>query len=79
MANSEWALIFFTLIIQMCVGAFFFQEIVLTRKTQSNPAFKKRKYKTYLALLALMILAVILSFFHLGEPGNAIHSLNNLT
>jgi len=78
MASSEWSLIFFTLIVQMCVGAFFFQEIVLTQKTQSNPALQKHKYKTHLALLALMVIAVLLSFFHLGKPGNAIYSFNNL-
>jgi len=78
MANSEWTLIFFTLIVQTCVGAFFFQEIMLAQNTQNNPALQKLKYRNLLALLALMIVAVLLSFFHLGKPGNAIHSLNNL-
>ena len=66
MINGEWALVFFTLITQMCVGAFIFQEILIPRKSHN------------LALLAMMIIAVLLSFFHLGKPGNAIHSLNNL-
>jgi DMSO reductase anchor subunit len=78
MANSEWALIFFTLIIQLCVGAFFFQEILLPQKNQNDPALQKLKYRMLLALLALMIIAAFLSFFHLGKPGNAIYSLNNL-
>jgi anaerobic dimethyl sulfoxide reductase subunit C (anchor subunit) len=78
MANSEWTLIFFTLIVQMCVGAFFFREIMLPQKSQNNPALQKLKYSMLLVLLALMIVAVILSFFHLGKPGNAIYSINNL-
>lgn len=78
MANSEWTLIFFTLIVQMCVGAFFLQEILLAQKNPTNPALQKLKYRILLVLLALMIIAVLLSFFHLGKPGNAIHSFNNL-
>jgi anaerobic dimethyl sulfoxide reductase subunit C (anchor subunit) len=78
MANSEWTLIFFTLIVQMCVGAFFFQEILLPQTIHNNPDLQKRKYRMLLALLALMIIAVFLSFFHLGKPGNAIYSFNNL-
>jgi anaerobic dimethyl sulfoxide reductase subunit C (anchor subunit) len=78
MANSEWTLIFFTLIVQMCVGAFFFREIMLPQKSQNNPALQKLKYSMLLVLLALMIVAVKLSFFHLGKPGNAIYSINNL-
>ena len=78
MGSSEWTLIFFTLIVQMCVGAFFLQEILLPQKTQNNPAHQKLKYRMLLVLLVLMIIAVILSFFHLGKPGNAIYSFNNL-
>lgn len=78
MANSEWTLIFFTLIVQMCVGAFFFQEVLLPQKNQNNAALQKLRNRMLLALLALMIIAVFLSFFHLGKPGNAIYSFNNL-
>lgn len=78
MINSEWALVFFTLIAQMCVGAFIFQEIMVRYGSHSHPGILKLKTRMLLILLPLMVLAVFLSFFHLGKPEHAIYSLDNL-
>lgn len=78
MINSEWALVFFTLIAQMSVGAFIFQEILIHYGSHSHPDILKLKNRMLWVLLPLMVLAVFLSFFHLGKPGHAIYSLDNL-
>ena len=78
MTGSEWTLVFFTLITQMCVGGFILQDIMIHYRHHDDPNILKVKKGILRTLLPLIIIAVILSFFHLGKPVHAIYSLNNL-
>ena len=78
MINSEWDLVFFTLIAKMSVGAFIFQEILIHYGSHSHPDILKLKNRMLWILLPLMVMAVFLSFFHLGKPEHAKYSLDNL-
>lgn len=72
--KNEWSLIFFTLLMQMSVGAFVLLEILTLSTNYISTDFAIR----YLSVLvAFLTIALISSFLHLGNPLNAINSINN--
>jgi len=80
MISSLWPLVFFTLILQMAVGAFVFSETIFFRYSRRFGVEDVRSYGLYtrIEIFFLSTLALVLSFFHLGNPLRAIHSLRNL-
>jgi anaerobic dimethyl sulfoxide reductase subunit C (anchor subunit) len=80
MHNNDWSLIFFTLLSQLSVGIIVFLTIIcFVNIQQFNSLHSDSLFKTPLtvALLAIAI-ATVISFFHLGHPAHAFHSVNNL-
>ena len=73
MQTQEWALITFTILTQMAVGAFLVLGVVhyfAVRKAGMEEA-DRLSDRALLAVVAVMVLAMLASFFHLGNPLNA--------
>jgi anaerobic dimethyl sulfoxide reductase subunit C (anchor subunit) len=79
--GNEWSLIAFTVLAQMAVGTFIIREVVrfLAVKKYGTETVHQTADISLLAIGAAMILAVVVSFFHLGSPLKAYHALNNLS
>ena len=80
MNTREWALIAFTILNQMAVGAFLVLGIVHTyaaRKKGMDQADRLSDRALFM-ILPLVGLALIASLFHLGNPINAPHAITNL-
>lgn len=80
MFAEEWALMMFTLISQLAIGTFVVLTIIqaLWRKAlPEETSFEQTRFGI-LAVGPIMILALIISFFHLGTPLNAYNVLNHL-
>jgi DMSO reductase anchor subunit len=78
MANSEWSLIFFTLLAQTAVGAFLFWELPRVFGSSNLMLKNKENLSPYLIFTCIALLSLFISFFHLGDPLHAFYSLNNL-
>lgn len=78
MANSEWSLLLFTLLAQTAVGAFLFWELPRIFSSSNLLLRCENSLKPYLIFTGIAILALLISFFHLGNPMHAIYSLSNL-
>jgi anaerobic dimethyl sulfoxide reductase subunit C (anchor subunit) len=78
--NSEGALIAFTLFSQMIIGSVLAYLLVyfisMDDISQLSSGFSL-KTPEFLLLLGMLV-ALAISFLHLGRPSNAIHALNNL-
>lgn len=77
---SEWALIFFTILGQMSVGAFLILGVVhffASRKAGMEEADRLTDNALY-AILPVMVLAFLASFLHLGHIANAPKAVTNL-
>lgn len=79
MHNSEWSLVFFTLLGQFSAGLVFCMLIVSRMKhsTASQDMEKLIGRGIYIATLG-MIAALIISFLHLAYPLSALYALSNL-
>src|SRR6056297_1084064 len=78
--NDEGALIAFTLLSQVVIGATLVYVLVyfISMDDISRlPSGFSLKTPEFLLLLGLL-LAIVLSFLHLGRPSNAVNALNNL-
>lgn len=79
MFAEEWPLLMFTLFMQLAVGSYIFLVIIrsLTIKTDKEKSLKMTK--TGMTLVGpTIIIALILSVFHLGSPFEAYRSIGNL-
>jgi len=76
---EEWPLLFFTLLTQLAVGAYIFFVIIrsLTSKVDSKISINVTKRGMFL-VGPVMLVALIFSLFHLGDPFGAYRSLLNL-
>jgi anaerobic dimethyl sulfoxide reductase subunit C (anchor subunit) len=77
---SEWALILFTILGQMSVGAFLILGVVhffASRKAGMEEADRLTDNALY-AILPVMVLAFLASFLHLGHIANAPKAVSNL-
>lgn len=80
MNTKEWALIAYTILTQMSVGAFVVLGIVHTaalRKAGEKQA-NALSNRALLGIGPVLVLAVLASFFHLGNPTNAYRAINNI-
>lgn len=80
MFASDWPLIIFTLLVQMSVGTFLFLGILhdLSFVKLDERIFTAVSNSLLKLIAAILVLALIVAFFHLGNPLNAINALNNL-
>ena len=77
MNTKEWALIAYTILTQMSVGAFVVLGIVHTaalRKAGEKQA-NALSNRALLGIGPVLVLAVLASFFHLGNPTNAYRAI----
>lgn len=80
MHAQEWALITFTILTQMAVGAFLVLEVVhfyAVRKAGMEEA-DRLSDRALLAIVVVMGLALVASLFHLGNPLNAPRAIAHL-
>jgi len=76
----EWALIFFTILAQMAVGSFLVLGVVhffATRQAGEAEA-DRLSQRALLAIGPVIVLSLIVSLFHLGNPINAVRAVTNL-
>lgn len=78
MANNEWTLVSFTLLAQLTAGAWFLHSLLMPYKNDPTREIHNVHKKLYSILLPIVLISLVLSFFHLGNPTKAIHALNNL-
>jgi anaerobic dimethyl sulfoxide reductase subunit C (anchor subunit) len=80
MNTQEWALILFTILSQMVVGAFWVLGIVHTyaRRKMGESAADRMSDGALLVIGPVLALAFIASLFHLGSPLNAPRAVVNL-
>ena len=78
--KSQWSLIIFTLLIQLAVGSIIIVSVINSQIFNKNVDSFPHEITIRLLMVILMslLVAVISSFFHLGNPLNAHLSLNNL-
>ncbi len=76
MLNTEWSLVFFTTISQLAVGIMIAVLLFVFAKKQNG--YAKLNQPTLYFAAGLMLIALILSFLHLNNPGNAFYALSNL-
>ena len=80
MAVRDWALIAFTILAQMSIGAFLVLGVVhffAMRKAGMEEA-DRLSDRALLAIGPLMVLSLLASLFHLGNPLNAYRAVTNL-
>ena len=80
MTGKEWALITFTILAQMSVGAFFVLGVVhffAARKAGEEQA-DRLSDMALLAIGPVLVLGLLASFGHLGNPVNAPRAVSNL-
>ncbi len=75
---NDWPLVFFTLFSQISVGILISALVVwLSLKNTEATAYDTMKKVLLLTALALMAVALVLSFLHLSRPGQAIYALSH--
>ena len=79
MFAEEWPLLSFTLLTQLAVGSYIFFVIIrsLKKKVDNNLGIKVTKRGMFL-VGPVMLVALIFSVFHLGDPFGAYRSILNL-
>lgn len=80
MNTQEWPLIIFSILAQMSVGAFVTLGIMhffALRTTDAQEA-DRLSDRALLAIEVVMVLALLASFFHLGNPLNAPRAITNI-
>lgn len=80
METSEWSLILFTILGQMAVGSFLVWNIVhlIARRKSGQEEADRLGNRALLAIVAVLLLGLIASLFHLGNPTNAFRAASNL-
>ena len=80
MDAREWAVVIFTILMQMSVGAFVVLGIVhayVLRKANAEEA-SRMSDRALLAIGPVVVLGILASLFHLGNPLNAPRAIANL-
>jgi anaerobic dimethyl sulfoxide reductase subunit C (anchor subunit) len=80
MIGKEWALVGFTLLSQMAIGAFWIVWLThfISRQQASEVEVKKLCNAALIGTGPVMAIALLVSFFHLGSPLNAWRAISNL-
>jgi len=76
MLHTEWSLVFFTTVSQLAAGIMIAVLPFVFAKNHNSHA--RWNTTAFYVAAALMMVALVLSFFHLNNPINAVHALNNL-
>jgi len=76
MLHTEWSLVFFTTVSQFAAGIMIAVLPFVFAKNHSNHA--RLKNTSFYVAAGLMMVALVLSFFHLNNPIQAVNALNNL-
>jgi len=77
---SDWALIAFTILAQMSVGSFWvlgFVHLYAQRQAGEEEA-DRLSDRSLLVIGVLLVLGLIVSLFHLGDPFNAFRAVSNI-
>lgn len=80
MNTHDWALVLFTILAQMAVGSFVVLGVVhflVARKAGAEEA-DRMSDRALLAIGPVLVLGLIASFFHLGNPLNAYNAIGNI-
>ncbi len=78
MNENFTSLVFFTVLCQTAAGALIFRGLTLIWKSNETFAFESARF-TLPAISFLLIISLVLAFFHLGKPVHAINAFNNLS
>lgn len=79
MFAEEWPLLLFTLLTQLAVGSYLFFVIIRAFKKKVDSKLSIQVTKQGMFLIGpVMLVALILSVFHLGDPLGAYRSIGNL-
>lgn len=80
MTTRDWALITFTILAQMSVGAFLVLGIAhfFAARTAGTAEADRLSDRALLAIGPVLVLALLASLFHLGNPINAYRAISNL-
>ncbi len=81
MNTNEWALVIFTIVMQMAVGSFVILGGVHFFATRRNGADEADKLsdRALLAIGPVVVFGLIVTLFHLGNPINAPRAISNLS
>lgn len=81
MRNAEWSLILFTLLTQIAIGMYLvIQTVNIIYISKSNDfAAKEIVAKLLPAIVVVLILAIVASFFHIGKPKNAVYAVSHFS
>lgn len=81
MRNKDWSLVLFTILSQLSVGIVLWLVLLVFSSTHTGELFETGfGFKNPILLaLALIGIATISSFLHLGNPKNAPNAMNNLS
>lgn len=76
----EWALVIFTTLAQMSVGSFIVLGVIhfFVRRAAGEEAADRLSDRALLAIGPILVLAMLASLFHLGNPLNAPRAVSNL-
>ena len=76
----EWSLVIFTILAQMSVGSFIVLGVIhfFTRRAEGEEAANRLSDRALLAIGPVLVLAMLASLFHLGNPVNAPRAVTNI-
>ncbi|MDX1285232.1 MAG: DmsC/YnfH family molybdoenzyme membrane anchor subunit, partial [Draconibacterium sp.] len=77
MIKHAWSLVFFTVLGQMGAGLYLGQKLILCYNRLFNSGIQLNSRRLLLFSFVLSLLALIVSFSHLGNPKNAFFALSN--
>lgn len=78
MRHPEWSLILFTLISQLAIGSFVLISFLNVSKISNIIIQKDISIKVFVFILSFSLIALTISFLHLGKPTNSVFAFNNL-
>lgn len=80
MESREWALIAFTILAQMSVGSFLALGVIhfFSKRKAGEAEADRLSDRALLAIGPVLVLGLLASFFHLGNPANAYRAIANI-
>lgn len=81
MRDTEWSLILFTLLAQLAVGMFVAVRTlnILYVSKSNHPAAGAIADRILLLVIVVSVLAILVSFLHIGKPRNAAYAVTHLS
>jgi anaerobic dimethyl sulfoxide reductase subunit C len=80
MKTEDIALVIFTILVQMSVGAFLVLEVTKFIASRKYEKAEVERFVNYslLSIIPVLVVGLIASFFHLGNPINAYRAVSNI-